>query len=469
MAKGLCASVLGMLVVACSGCGGGSTATTVTQETPAPVASVQTGRVGFFTPDGAHAELIHTTQFGMLNAQSVDQVTSSLKLASGTPFKLNIDFSLVVAQPMPVSSIKMTYHDLAGIQHTKGFAPLSPAKLRQLPSNDKIKALLGPYFDALKQYAPNVGTIFLADEPYLNGIPKSELERAGRIARQLLNARGLQSVKLGVVFASGMFDSRFATHLDGEAGEYTKSIDQYASSGNASPQWTSSITSSRLTTYDNAGNMYTGGGIPAGFAVVGFDFYLSTLLLDSLHQNSLSWLAANYPDAGCSQFASQTMTQIRSKLSFFDNGSMRLGTQDADRTLLDAIYQCRMQAITTMLQNELAGQNAQLLMISESSNNGVLEFDANGNPKIDQPSALVEARALDEATRAEKFFSAHEQTYTAGLMFFTYQNAYDHSINLNIGGASGMPSVLASILNFSASFRLRQNNIRHQEMRKTAD
>lgn len=450
-ARGLIASFIGMFVVACSGCGGsGNGAPAIQATADAPVA--QNVGVGFFTPEGTHTELIASTQFDMVNAQSVSQVQSSLALANGTSFKVNIDLGLVVAQPMPSSSIGMTYHDLKGNQYTKVFAPLAPSKLRQFPSNDQIKALIDPYLAAIKQYSPNVGTIFLADEPYLNGISKAEMERAGAVARQELNAYGLQSVKLGVVFASGMFDRRFATLLDEEAGEYAKSIDEYRRSGQATPQWISTMQSSRLTTYDAAGNMYTSGGIPAGFDVIGFDFYLSTILLDSLHTNSLSWFAANFPDAGCGQFAGQTMTQIRSNLSFFDHDSMQPGTQDADRTLLDAIYQCRMQATTTMLQNDVAGQNVQLLMISESSNNGVLEFYADGTPKQEQPSALVEARVLDEVKRAERFFTAHEQPYAAGLMFFTYQNAYDTAISLNIGGASAMPSVMNSILSFAKNF-----------------
>jgi hypothetical protein len=34
-------------------------------------------------------------------------------------------------------------------------------------------------------------------------------------------------------------------------------------------------------------------------------------------------------------------------------------------------------------------------------------------------------------------------------MFFTYDNEYDAPIGLNIGGASGMPSVLTSIHQFA--------------------
>jgi hypothetical protein len=360
----------------------------------------------------------------------------------------------------------MTYQDLDGNKLTKSFTPLSPAKLRQFPSDNQIRILLPPYFDVLKDYAPNVGTVFLADEPYLNGITKSEMERAGRVARQELDARGLKSVKLGVIFASGMFDSNFASLMNKQAGEYAKGIDQYYRDGQAvlngtktdptfdAPaflKWVAAITASRLTTYDNAGNLYTGGGIPDGFDVVGYDFYLSTILQDSLHEHTLSWFAANLPSAGCGQFAGQTMRQIRSKLSFFHDGPVLQGTQyqDNDRILLDAIFQCRMQAATTMLVKQLGSRCVDVLMISESSNNGVLEFDAAGNPEGGQPKLLVEARALEEVKRAQAFYASNLSVFTAGLMFFTYDNEYDAPIGLNIGGASGMPSVLTSIHQFA--------------------
>lgn len=454
MARGAIASFLGMFVMACSGCGGGGGGGSepVSHSAPiAPAASVKTAGIGFFTPEGSHAELVNKMQFGMVIAHTPDELANNLKVASGTMFKVNVDFSAVAEQPMVVSSIRTTYRDLAGNQYTKSLPPIATTKLKQLPASDQLKATFAPFFDVIKQYAPNVGVVFLADEPYLNGIPKSEMERAGAIARQELDARGLQSVKLGINFASGMFDARFAAMIDAQAGEYAKGIDEFYASGQATPQWVSTITTSRLSTYDTAGNMYTGGGIPSGYDVVGYDFYLSTILLDNLHQNTLSWFATNYPDAGCAQFAGMTMAQIRGKLSFFDHNSMQPGTQGADRTLLDSIYECRMQATTTMIQNDLAGRNIQLLMISESSNNGVLEFDSNGTPKQNQPSLLVDARVLDEVNRAEKFFTAHQQPYSAGLMFFTYENAFDESINLSIGGASGMPSVMSSIFAFSQS------------------
>ena len=145
------------------------------------------------------------------------------------------------------------------------------------------------------------------------------------------------------------------------------------------------------------------------------------------------------------------MSTIRARLSFFRDGPVVQGEsfRDADRKLLDQIFECRMGGVTAMLEKATAGKKISRLMISESSNNGVLEFDAAGRPEEEQPNLLVESRALDESKRAQSFYQRNIYTYSAGLMYFTYQNEHDKTINLDIGGASGMPSVLASIYDFA--------------------
>jgi hypothetical protein len=193
--------------------------------------------------------------------------------------------------------------------------------------------------------------------------------------------------------------------------------------------------------------MYTGGGLPDGFTVVSFDFYLSTLLLDETHEYTLDWLSSRHP--ACAQFADQPMSQIRTQLSFFQNGFVQEGRQDEDRALLDAMFECRMGAITSLLQAQNGAKNLQFLMLSEASNNGVLEFNAKAQRKQGQPQLLVEARALDEVVRAQDFYLRHAELYSAGLLYFTYRNTYDYALKLYIGGAVGMPSVLDNIFQFA--------------------
>lgn len=111
-----------------------------------------------------------------------------------------------------------------------------------------------------------------------------------------------------------------------------------------------------------------------------------------------------------------------------------------------------MGAAADLLQKQIdrAGgksNSIQPLLIAESSNNGVLEFDANGNIESNQPDKLNESRVFDEVVRGLTFYRENRTFWTGGLMFFTYQDEYDSSIKMRIGGAKSMPSVLAKIYN----------------------
>lgn len=424
--------------------------------------------VGFFTPRGIPQELVDKTQFGMINVGSVEQVERSFAIAQGHPFLINVDFGALITSLAEPDSLSQLYTDSTGALKTKIFPPSADNKLLRLPSDESLSRLVQPYLDILAKYPKNVGTVFVADEPYLNGISKQEMERAGRIMRSELDKRGLKHVRLGVIFAGGMFDSSFAEMIDSESGRYVSGIDRYYLENqaylNISPDnakidpealefrnWLSVMETSRLATYDRAGNIYLSGGIPEGYSVAGFDLYLSTILLEHLHAHTLAWLADHYPEAGCKQFAGTDMINLRKKLSFFRDGAVADDTPltSHDRRILDAIFQCRMEAMTAMLKKKLGSRKVDLLLISESSNNGVFDFDSQGNMETHQPMPLVESRVLDEVKRAEDFYLRHQSDFTAGLMFFTYENEYDNTIKLNIGGASNMPSVLDNILRFA--------------------
>lgn len=425
------------------------------------------GKVGFFTPRGTPPEIVQRVSFAMVNAHNVGDVEESLKTAQGTSFKVAFNFTEVVTDPKPSDAISMAYQDGSGTKHTKQFSPILPApKLKQFPESSVFKNRLEPYLDILKKYSANAGTVYLADEPYLNGLSKSEMERVGAIAREELDRRGLHSVKLGVIFSGGMFDQRYAVELDKASGEYAKKWDWWYQHGNAvlngeavDPtvektaflKWIDHFRKNRLTTYDLAGNMYIDGGIPLGYDVISYDLYLGTVLLDATYEHSLSWFAANVPDNACAQFAGQTMTQIRSKLSFFQDGPPLDGQDyiDADRKLLDAIFQCRMRATTTMLKQNLAGRKVDLLLISGSSANDVREYDPAGNPEKEQPAERIEARVLDEVRRALDYYQ--QEDFAAGIAFLPYEHEYDSSIDLWIGGVSDMPSVIAEIYKHARS------------------
>lgn len=461
-----------LALVSCGGGGGETVDTPVTvtpAPTPAPSASetpTVLNRVGFFNPAETVSSLTSRMSFGMINARNPQQVEQSLAAANGTNYKVKIDFDLLLAQRADPSAVGRQYTDSTGASWTKQLPPLSEQKLRRFPSDAALVTLIAPYLQVLKAHASNVGTLFLADEPYLNGISKTEMERAGAVIRQELDKAGLQTVKLGVIFASGMFNAEFAQHLDRASGDYARRLDAYYERGMAIrngsvsdsqfdiagfDNWISSVSQSRLTTYDAAGNMYTGGGIPRGFDVVAFDFYLSTVLLDGIHENSLSWLASRSPTA-CSSYASKAMSAIRPTLSFIQDGPIKQGEsyQSADRQILNGIFTCRMTGVLDLLRQAIQGTSAKIMMISESSANGVLEFYSNGSPKTGQPKLLVEARVLDEVDRGINFYTAHKSDFTCGLMFFIFNDAHDYSISLEIYGAASLPSVTDRIYKFAA-------------------
>ena len=444
----------------CSSCDWGRNAGS---KSPSAVTSAVGGehnRVGFFTPRGIPPGLVGKVQFGMIAGYSPQQVEESLNLVEGSVTKVNIDVGPTVARVVRPGEVRMEYVRPDGRSAVKAFRPLAVTKLRALPDDRQLKETLAPFIDAMKKHPANVGTIFLADEPYLNGISKRELERAGRAVRAQLNEAGLAHVKLGVIFASAMFHREFARFMEMQAGRYVEGIDTVyrrdeglLDSADSSQRamdfrsWVSVIKSGRLSTYDTAGNMYSGGGVPDGFEVFGFDFYLSTILLDGVHEHTLEWFAENTAVPSCAQFKDKPVSKIRSELSFFGGAPNLNEGPRSDERILDAMYNCRMGATTEMLDAAVSKSHAELLMISESSSNGVLSFGPDAKPMAQQATNAVEARALDEVVRAERFYTP--QRFRAGLMFFTYQDEYDDSIDLKIAGAQGMPRVSRRILDLA--------------------
>lgn len=423
--------------------------------------------VGFVAPRGGLPDnVIAATSFVTINAISPSQVEENLVAAEGHDFVVNIDFSLIITSAVNLKSVKTTYKDVNGSFQHKVFEPISSNKIRKFLDDDQVREVLAPYLSMLARHKSHVGVLYLCDEPYIAGISKLQMENEARVVKVILKGQGLDKLKLGIKFASAMFDQQFAEQIELQSSRYVDGIDHYAAERmkavlfrGIDPSdfvtWVNTIRASRLATYDLAGNMYTGGGIPAGFEVVGFDFYLSTILLDTTHEKSLSWFAANRLDVSCRPYLRKSMTDVREKLSFFGFRKSRANHERAaiDRKKLDSIYNCRMGAVLHLLQRNLGSRHPELLLVSESSANGVLDFDAKGNPKKEQQMKLVQTRVLDEVLRAEAFYLLHVEEFSAGLSFFLYEDAHDISINLKIGGVSSMPKVMRSILGYSRAFQ----------------
>ena len=428
--------------------------------------------IAVFAPPGINPEFVGKVSSAHVNIQDLASLERNLKAVTNSPTKVDLDFGPVLNRAKHPSHIKTSYH-WGNKQHRKSLKPLANNKLRSIPSDAEIRRILQPYMGLMQRYQAQIATVFVADEPYLHGIPKVDLERAAKTIRSLFQEHQIHEVKLGVIFASGMANARFAKMLDKEAARYVKNIDQHRrillgktkakTATSAEREWLQHIKTSRLTTYDNAGNLYVGGGLPKGYDLYGFDFYLSTVLQDALYEDMIPALKKHVQHGECDFGDIRKMSQLRAQLSFYQDGPIvqaaaneKTASQDPprdqDRAVLDQLYQCRMTAATHILRQEIAkiGGHGKIILISESSNNGVLEFDARQNIESAQPQLLVEARVLDEVKRAIAFYEQEKSKGDiAALEFFTFDNTFDKSIQLSIGGFADMKPVKALIFETS--------------------
>lgn len=414
--------------------------------------------IGFFSPRGTDARYVDKVDFAMVNVNTTNQIAASIAEAKAAGLNLTLDFGPIISLPRDVSLLKTAYTRADGTTAEKTFAPRPDNKLRDILPDAKLRQTIAPFLDLMAANPRVVDTLFMVDEPYLNGVPKAELERAGRLFRAELAAREIEDVKLGVLFAAAMFHAPFAEALDSESFIYVETADTYRANAKDTiegQQWIKTFESARLTTYDSAGNRYLGGGIPQGYDVVAFDYYLSTLLMDRVAERALHWFAMNTDIRSCDRFYAETATGLRSKLSFYQDGPVVPGedARNKDRVMLDDMFDCRMNATLDLLEQEIAasGQSPEIMLIGESSNNGMLEFNASGTPENDQPTLLVESRVQDEVNRYLDIARARKDDGITRIAFFTFDDEFDDTIRLAIGGASSMPGVLDSIFDAAAA------------------
>ena len=414
--------------------------------------------IGFFSPRGTDARFVDKVDFAMVNVNTTEQIAASIAEAKAAGLNLTLDFGPVISLPRDVSKLSIAYTRADGTAAEKTFAPRDDNKLRDILPDDQLRQVIAPFLDMMAANPGVVDTLFMVDEPYLNGVPKAELERAGNLFRAELSARKIDGVKLGVLFASAMFHAPFAEALDRESMRYVENADTYRATVEETEEgqkWVETFDAFRLTTYDAAGNRYLGGGIPQGYDVVAFDYYVSTLLMDTVAENALHWFAANTELRSCDRFYGETVSGLRTKLSFYQDGPVVPGedARNKDRVLLDDMFDCRMNATLDLLKQEIAasGQSPEVMLIGESSNNGMLEFSAAGTPETEQPSLLVESRVQDEVNRYLKIFSDRRGDNITRIAFFTFDDEFDDTIRLAIGGASSMAGVLQSIFDAAAA------------------
>ena len=402
----------------------------------------------FFTPLAYPAELARRTELGMILAHDHDTLQSSLQTAKDNHARLNIDFTHLLLLQRPAEALKRTYHH-EGQTYPKSFAPRSVNKVKNLPDNDTLRKLLAPYWTLLKTYEAQIAAIFLVDEPYMHGISKAEMERLAAQMRLLLAENGLENLPLGITFGSAMFDRGFAERLSAQADAWVHNAETHYAhlqSGTSAAEraqlaeWQNAFATQRLTTYDLAGHYYTGGGIPDGYDIIAYNLYTATLLQDAVQSQTLAYFAELGASPACEAFRGQNMNDIRQTLSFYQDGGIVADSLAKDRPLLDAIFTCKSESLLHLVQKQR--KNGQRLMLwGESSSNGFLEFTAAGRAKNDQPELLIAARVQEEVQRTLIFYDRHAREFDAGIMFFLWDDATDHSVELELQGAHAMPGV----------------------------
>ncbi len=229
-------------------------------------------QIGFFSPAGVD-EFIYHVDFSMMNAIpendpetglpviNLDHLEHSLKRIKGLNHKLNIDIGPVITKVREVDRINVNYTTEKGNVRTKVFPPLVDNKLLDIVGNNEIERRLKGFVSLVKKYKENIGAIFIADEPYLNGIKRQELERAITKLRALFEREKIFDMQFGLIFAGAMFNAEFARQVEASLTKYVKQIDDYyfqhahllgkkSKEAMAFQRWVAEFQKNRITSYD---------------------------------------------------------------------------------------------------------------------------------------------------------------------------------------------------------------------------
>lgn len=387
--------------------------------------------VGFFLTGEVDARVVREFQVSHLLVSTPAQVQHSLRVASANGHRISLDFSPALTARR--ESLSINYETSSGEELSKHFRPLADHHVRRMRDMAGISDALAPYLPSLRRYHNTVADVFIADEPYLNGISRGELEQGVAHVRAWLDLHRMRRIGIGVVFASGMFNAQFARHIDRAAGDYVRGIDRYyedhgEDKEDAFAAWLSIIESRRLTTYDMAGNMYIGGGLPKGIDVVGFDFYLSTILQDGLYDRTIDVLKSKSPEA-CGGLGGSIKEILK-------------GVAWPTKDVLDALFRCRMVAATSMLLAEMTTNRPRVLLIGQASSTGLEDINWHGDPLPQQNKRDLISRTVDEVRRTAALYRDCRPIFNGGAMHFLYDDTVDQSINLPLAGAQSEPEIM---------------------------
>lgn len=420
--------------------------------------------IGFYNPTGVHPDFASKVDFAMVEVITEKQVMEALVYAEQAGMHLTLNIGTVITESLPVDEVNRQYL-LDGEVRTKRFPPNPKHKIKRFVDDGRLDEIIDRLALALTAHPGVIDTIFLIDEPYLKGVKPDTIDRIARHVKKGLKARDVEPPKLGVVFASMMYHPDFAQMLSEEAARYAGDADARYDSEQTGwigaiadvldweSRWVKGFRAHRLVTYDQAGNLYTEGGLPGEVDVIGFNFYTSTLLLDDMYRNVPQWLADRFTTKACAPFNQVNVAQIRDSLSFFDPISANLEMLETDEDVLDHLFSCRLQSVGQALKEQMRqmDQPYEVVMIGESSSNGVMDFDANRGLKTSQDPIIIEQRVLSEV---ERYLDPKVSTWIPQLKriaFFTYTHTRDHSIQQTIYGAEDFQAVTARIFEASDS------------------
>lgn len=407
--------------------------------------------LAFFSPADYPEALAAHSHLGMVKAHNIESLSAHLRTAQTHNTRLYIDFSdlLLIQRPAEKLTREYTYQ---GQTYRKSFAPRPSNKIKDLPDENRLRAILAPYLPLLKTHRAQLEGIFLVDEPYMHGIGKDAIQQLATQARAILREAGLDT-PLGITFSSAMFDAGFAQQVADSATAWLHFIENHyreLRQGQSEKEkaylneWTENFENLRLTTYDLVGHYYTEGGIPEGYDIIAYNLYTATLLQDAVQNHTLAWFAEQGLSPACDAFRDEESRDIRARLTFFQDEAIPPDSLERDRTLLDAVFACKSESLLHLAQKHRhPGQR--LMLWGEASGNGFMEFTADGKAEPTQPELLIAARVGEEVQRTLTFYTRHRKAFDAGVMFFLWDDARDHSVELNVLGATSLPGVTRKV------------------------
>ncbi|VAW49899.1 hypothetical protein MNBD_GAMMA04-1395 [hydrothermal vent metagenome] len=444
-----------------------STPNTIEYHTPKDVEFFTSKTVGFFTPSQLE-DSQHLSNYSILNTNPKENYSQfesttlfkALNQVKNTPHKIVINLSDILFIHKTTQELNNTIQ-YKQQTHTKKFPPPHYPKVHKPLDPQALQNTINTLFQYITPYKSTIQALLVADEPYLNGISKQDLETVIHALKQHQIQNGLSPIPLWINFAGALFNPQFAKIVDQNLGQYVYNLDNYyqnqtqrepkmsAKEKQDFNNWKNIIKKYRLVSYEQAGNIYVQGGLPKGLDLVSFDFYLSTLLFDNMYQNVLEWFANSQKIPSCAPFKNTPLSDIKVQLSFLQNGPVSSKPQQ-DKQHLNQLFECRMDATTQLLQQQItkdypADNAPSIIMIAESSSNAFFERNKDYQIEPNQPEVLVEQRVYNEV---ERYINYHQRTphiFNSGIAYFLYPNAYDYSIKLKIKGVQDLPTVKSLI------------------------